>query len=181
MAFVLSLLVLLIIATAPPTEHVLLFDIPEPKFVEYFAPGYPAPQTGQTIDTRGEVGINRITIAEGGTLFWNGAAVSKAQLQSRLRATLHEPLEPELLFEPDPQAGFGSSARTLRMIKASGVTKFNFVSLRTHCQFGHTAANRRVTIRGPQVLLSLTLVANDFWASGRPQPPEYETVCPSPS
>ena len=43
--------------------------------------------------------------------------------------------EPELQFEPDPEAGYDMSAKTLEIIKASKVTKFGFVHNELYYQF----------------------------------------------
>lgn len=70
---------------------------------------------------------NRIVIDAGDRLLWNGTPVSEAQLGALLAETRRMPIEPELQFEPAPQASYDASARTLRAIDAAGLTRFGFV------------------------------------------------------
>jgi len=70
---------------------------------------------------------NRLVLDHLDRTLWNGHLVSKGQLIAALAATRELPVEPELQFAPDPAASYDAAARTLRTIKASGVTKFGFV------------------------------------------------------
>jgi biopolymer transport protein ExbD len=70
---------------------------------------------------------NRVTLGVDDSLRWNGSAVTSQGLASLLERTRHFPVEPELQFEPAAGASYDATARTLRIIKASGVTKFGFV------------------------------------------------------
>ena len=47
--------------------------------------------------------------------------------------------EPELQFQPDPDAGYDMAAKTLQVIKASKVTKFGFVGNEQYYQFDKAA------------------------------------------
>ena len=47
--------------------------------------------------------------------------------------------EPELQFEPEPQASYDLSVKVLQVIKGSGVTKFGFVGNEKYRQFGKEA------------------------------------------
>jgi biopolymer transport protein ExbD len=46
------------------------------------------------------------------------------------------PNEPELQFEPEPEASYDLSAQVLNIIKASGVHKFGFVGNEKYRVFG---------------------------------------------
>ena len=70
---------------------------------------------------------NKITIDPAGTVAWNGTPVNEVQLRQFLdqSATLNP--EPELQFQPSPQARYEIVDQTLASIKRSNVTKLGFV------------------------------------------------------
>ncbi|MDJ0979549.1 MAG: biopolymer transporter ExbD [Erythrobacter sp.] len=70
---------------------------------------------------------NKLVISGEDTLLWNGEAITLAKLQAVLEATTRMEPGPELQFEPDGMASYDLSARTLKVIKVAGVTKFGFV------------------------------------------------------
>ena len=78
---------------------------------------------------------NRVVIDGDDTVRWNGKPVSQSQLAALLQQTRALPVEPELQFEPDANASYDSSARTLATIEASGVTRFGFVGNERYRQF----------------------------------------------
>ena len=84
---------------------------------------------------------NKVGVTESGSILWNGGVVSEGQLLALLQETRHFPIEPELQFEPEANAGYERAARVLAVIKASGVTKFGFVGNERYGQFG-TAGSR---------------------------------------
>ena len=65
-----------------------------------------------------------------------GVVTDDGQLVANLQATLAMPVEPELQFEPEPNASYDLSAQVLNIIKASGVTKFGFVGNEKYRVFG---------------------------------------------
>ena len=71
--------------------------------------------------------MNRVTLDSSDRLMWNGAEVTEAELSAALAASLRLRVEPELQFAPDGAASYDKAARTMRLIVASGVTKFGFV------------------------------------------------------
>lgn len=79
---------------------------------------------------------NKIVIDSGDRVFWNGDPVSEAQLAALLVKTTRMEIEPELQFEPEARASYDASAKTLKTIKASGVTKFGFVGNERYGNFG---------------------------------------------
>lgn len=74
-------------------------------------------------------------VDEADRLLWNGAAVTSAQLAALLAGTSRMAIEPELQFEPAARASYDASARALKLIKASGVTKFGFVGNERYRRF----------------------------------------------
>ncbi|MEM6909686.1 MAG: biopolymer transporter ExbD [Pseudomonadota bacterium] len=70
---------------------------------------------------------NKLVISAEDQPYWNGRKVSLAELAVLLKASTEMPREPELQFEPDAQASYDASAKILKLIKQSGVTKFGFV------------------------------------------------------
>ena len=79
--------------------------------------------------------INRVVIDQNDTVLWNAAPVTQGQLATLLQQTRALPVEPELQFQPDANASYDASARTLNTIKASGVSKFGFVGNERYRQF----------------------------------------------
>jgi biopolymer transport protein ExbD len=79
---------------------------------------------------------NKVTITPESVILWNGQPVDQNGLVANLEASLRFPVEPELQFQPDPQASYDLSAKVLQAIKASGVTKFGFVGNEQFAQFG---------------------------------------------
>lgn len=78
---------------------------------------------------------NRVVIDGDDTVRWNDKPVTQSQLAALLQQTRALPVEPELQFEPDANASYNSSARTLATIEASGVTRFGFVGNERYRQF----------------------------------------------
>lgn len=70
---------------------------------------------------------NTVYIDSTDHLYWNGQAVNREELLNQLAATAARPEEPLVQFEPDRLASYDASAKTIALIKDSGVTKFAFV------------------------------------------------------
>ena len=73
---------------------------------------------------------------DAGTILWNGANIDQGGLVTNLQQSKELPVEPELQFEPDPQASYDLSAKVLNIIKASKVTKSGFVGNERYAVFG---------------------------------------------
>ena len=78
---------------------------------------------------------NKIVLTPDGKIMFNASEVTGGQLVSLLRQTLDMPVEPELQFQPDPQASYDLSAKVLDIIKRSKVTKFGFVGNEQYSEF----------------------------------------------
>ena len=80
--------------------------------------------------------VNKVVVTESGTVLWNGQPASQSELKANLLLASRIAPEPELQFEPEGNASYDLSARTLRTIKASPVTKFGFVGNDQYREFG---------------------------------------------
>jgi len=70
---------------------------------------------------------NKVSIDPTGAIFWNGTPVDKTRLQQYLEASVTMNPEPELHFQPDPQAKYEVVDQVLAVIKRSAVTKLGFI------------------------------------------------------
>ena len=118
---VLLVLLIMFIITIPVATHSVDIDLPAPSDA-------PAPEVDPI--------KNKIVLTEGDEILWNGESLSEGQLVANLNQTRQIVPEPELQFEPEGAASYELSARTLNIIKASGVTKFGFVGNERYRQFG---------------------------------------------
>jgi len=119
---VLLVLLIMFIITIPVATHAVNIDLPQPN------PNDPQ----QDIDPV----KNKIVLTQDGEILWNGEAINQGQLVRNLELTRDIEPEPELQFEPEALASYDLSARTLNIIKASGVTKFGFVGNEQYRTFG---------------------------------------------
>ena len=71
--------------------------------------------------------VNKVVVTESGTVLWNGEPATQGELKANLLVASEIAPEPELQFEPEANASYDLSARTLGVIEASPVTKFGFV------------------------------------------------------
>ena len=69
-------------------------------------------------------------------LYWNGAEMDRQRLLNQLAsvAALHP--QPVIRFEPDGRASYDTSARTIALIKDSGIEKFAFSGNEKYRTFG---------------------------------------------
>jgi len=110
---VMLVLLIMFIITIPIQTHAVKVDLPinDPS-------NQPPPIDPQK---------NKVTIDPAGTIAWNGAPVDKVTLQQYLEATKGINPEPELHFQPDPQARYARVDEVLAVIKRSGVSKLGFI------------------------------------------------------
>ena len=117
---VMLVLLILIIMTIPMQNHSVDMDLPAPS----------------NTPTDVKPLKNKIVLTPTNQILWNGNAISQNQLVANLMASRNMNPEPELQFEPDPQASYDLAAKTLNLIKASHVTKFGFVGNEKYRVFG---------------------------------------------
>ncbi|HEX7695392.1 MAG TPA: biopolymer transporter ExbD, partial [Sphingomonas sp.] len=87
---VMLVLLIMFIITIPPQTHAVKVDLPQNN------------QNQQVV----QPDKNKITIDPTGQVAWNGTPVDDITLRQYLDASLQLPTEPELHFQPDPQARY---------------------------------------------------------------------------
>jgi len=110
---VLLVLLIMFIITIPVATHSVDIDLPQ---------GNPPPEDIQVDPVK-----NKLILTSTDQILWNGETINQGQLVTLLSETTAMAIEPELQFEPEPQAGYDVTAKVLQIIKISGVTKFGFV------------------------------------------------------
>lgn len=119
---VMLVLLIMFIITIPVATHATNIDLPNPSA--------PPPDTIIKRDK------NKVVIMPDSSILWNNTPMDQGQLLSALQATLAIKPEPELQFQPDPQAPYDTTAKVLNIIKGSGVTAFGFVGNEQFSEFG---------------------------------------------
>ena len=119
---VLLVLLIMFIITIPVATHSVDIDLPS---------GDPP---DNPVDI--EPDKNKLVITDEDQLLWNGEPINDQNLAFLLQQTLAMEIEPELQYEPFAQASYDKSAKTLDIIKKSGVTKFGFVGNERYRVFG---------------------------------------------
>jgi biopolymer transport protein ExbD len=118
---VMLVLLIMLIMTLPPITNSVNIDLPTPS----------------TVPTNNVEPIkNKIVLSNNDEILWNGQAINDGQLVANLQQTLTFAVEPELQFEPEPNASYNLSSQVLNIIKGSGVTKFGFVGNEKYRVFG---------------------------------------------
>jgi biopolymer transport protein ExbD len=110
---VMLVLLIMLIVTIPPQSHAVKVDLPQNT----------GPQTPPPVEPT----KNKITIEPDGQTYWNGSPVDDVTLRQYLDASLQITPEPELHFQPNPQARYERVDEVLAIIKRSAVTKLGFV------------------------------------------------------
>lgn len=120
---VLLVLLIMFIITIPPITNAVNIDLPVDS-------GDPPP------DNPVEPVINKVVILPTNEIQWNGTPVTLAQMEQFLIQTKSMVPEPELQFQPAPNAIYDTVDRALAKIKGSGITKFGFVGNEQYRVFG---------------------------------------------
>ncbi len=128
---VMLVLLIMFIITIPVATHAVNIDLPAPTP----PPLVPPPLTDK----------NKVVLTGSGQILWNGNAITDGQLLYQLQQSMTYPVEPELQFQPEPQAAYDLSAKVLNIIKGSGVTKFGFVGNEMYSEFGKAAGAPKAT------------------------------------
>jgi biopolymer transport protein ExbD len=122
---VMLVLLIMFIITIPVATHAVSIDLPNPS----------APPPDVIVQRE----KNKVVIMPNNAILWNGAEVDQGQLLSLLQSTLAIKPEPELQYQPDPQAPYDTAVRVLNIIKGSGVTAFGFVGNEQYSEFSKAA------------------------------------------
>ncbi|GGB16433.1 biopolymer transporter [Sphingomonas metalli] len=109
---VMLVLLIMFIITIPIQTHAVKVDLP---------------QNSRTPANPVNADKNKITIDAAGTVAWNGAPVDEVTLRQYLDQTAGMNPEPELHFQPAPDARYEQVDRTLAVIKRSAITKLGFI------------------------------------------------------
>ncbi|GGB93152.1 biopolymer transporter ExbD [Novosphingobium endophyticum] len=120
---VMLVLLIMFIITIPVATHSIDIDLPVAT---------PPDSTPPPVDPI----RNKIVITFDDKIMWNGNAIDGQMLQRLLAETTRIDPEPELQYQPEPQASYELSAKVLQVIKASQVTKFGFVGNEQYSEFG---------------------------------------------
>ena len=109
---VMLVLLIMFIITIPIQTHAVKVDLPVNQ-----------PQNQPPIDPQKNV----IAIDPAGVVSWNGVSVDEVTLRQYLDQSARITPEPELHFQPSPDARYEVVDRTLAVIKRSPVTKLGFI------------------------------------------------------
>jgi biopolymer transport protein ExbD len=115
---VMLVLLIMLIITIPAQTHSVKLDLPN---------GSPP------VDLR--QGRNKLVVTEAGALLFNGAAVTRPELQSLLLAAGQLPQEPELQLQPEAAAPYGVVDEVLVMTKKAGLKRLGFVGNEAYARF----------------------------------------------
>ena len=107
-----AVLLIMFIITLPAPTHAVKVDLPVNQ-----------PQNQPPIDPQKNV----IGIDAAGTRTWNGVPVDDITLRQYLDQSARIQPEPELHFQPAPDARYEVVDRTLAVIKRSPITKLGFI------------------------------------------------------
>ncbi|MEG8023882.1 biopolymer transporter ExbD [Sphingomonas aurantiaca] len=110
---VLLVLLIMFIITIPIQTHAVKVDLPVNS---------PNPPQNPVNPEK-----NKISIDPAGVVAWNGSPVDEVTLRQYLDQSAGMTPEPELHFQPDPQARYEVVDRTLAVIKRSAITKLGFI------------------------------------------------------
>lgn len=109
---VMLVLLIMFIITIPIQTHAVKVDLPQS-------------QPNQPVVVEPEK--NKVYIDTQGQVYWNSAPIDDVTLRQYLDQTLQMSPEPELHFQPDPQARYEVVDRVLAIIKRANVNKLGFV------------------------------------------------------
>jgi biopolymer transport protein ExbD len=123
---VMLVLLIMLMITIPPVTHAVDIDLPVPSDV-------PTPEP--PIDPV----VNKIVILDTNEIMWNGAPVTLDQVANYLAQTRSMNPEPELQFQPAPNAAYDIVDQTLAVVKKSKINKFGFVGNESYQVFGKAA------------------------------------------
>jgi biopolymer transport protein ExbD len=120
---VMLVLLIMLMITIPPVTHMVDIDLPV-----------------QTNDPPPEVildpVVNKIVVMDTNEVMWNGTPVTLDQVAQYLAQTKSMNPEPELQFQPAPNAGYEIVDNIMAVIKKSRITKFGFVGNDQYRTFG---------------------------------------------
>lgn len=120
---VMLVLLIMFIITIPPSTHAVDIDLPIANPEESDPPPVKPDK-------------NQLSIKVNNEVTWNGTPISTDQLAAYLKQTKDITPEPELQFQPDPNASYEMVDRVLVIIRNSEVGNFGFVGNEFYGTFG---------------------------------------------
>jgi biopolymer transport protein ExbD len=124
---VMLVLLIMLMITIPPVTHMVDIDLPIAQ-----------PPTDEPLV---DPVVNKINIDDQGAITWNGTAVSQQQVADYLKQTKAMATEPELQFQPTPNAPYVIVDEVLAVVKRSKISKFGFVGNENYSVFGKSAVS----------------------------------------
>ena len=119
---VMLVLLIMLMITVPPVTHAVDIDLPVPQDNPTPPPIKPD--------------VNKIAIDDSAVVTWNGVPYSLEQIGGFLAQTRSMAVEPELQFQPSPNAPYDAVDKTLAVVKRSKINKFGFVGNEGYSVFG---------------------------------------------
>ena len=116
---VMLVLLVMFIITIPLQTHAVKLDLPAK------CEGCPVPDALK----------NKLVVTNGGAILWNGTSVSKQDVRFLLVQTARMKPQPELHFQPEPDARWDLVDEVLAMTKRAGVKRMGFVGNETYQSF----------------------------------------------
>ena len=110
---VMLVLLIMFIITIPIQTHAVKVDLPQ--------------NSDNSTPPDVEPDQNKLYIDPQGRLFWNSSQIDDVTLRLYLDRTTSMNPEPELHFQPDPQARYEVVDQVLAIVKRANVTKLGFV------------------------------------------------------
>ena len=115
---VLLVLLIMFIMVIPIATHALLIPLPD------------GPGPEKVLDS------NVVHIDRSDRLYWNGVEMDRQTLLNQLASAAALEEQPVVRFDPDALASYDTSARTIALIKDSGIRNFAFVGNHQYRNFG---------------------------------------------
>lgn len=109
---VMLVLLIMFIITIPPQTHAVKVDLPQNQNTP------PPPVLPDK---------NTLSINPAGVVAWNGLPVTQVTLTQYLDASKRLATEPELHFQPDPEAKYEKVDQVLAIIKRAKIEKLGFI------------------------------------------------------
>jgi biopolymer transport protein ExbD len=109
---VMLVLLIMFIITIPIQTHAVKVDLPQNS-----------PTNAPPVEPQ----KNKLYIDANNNVFWNSVQIDDVTLRQYLDASLQQDPEPELHFQPDPNARYDVVDRVLAIVKRANVSKLGFV------------------------------------------------------
>lgn len=112
MVDVMLVLLVIFIITSPLFTHAIKLDLPA-------AQSAPAPEKPETVT---------LSINGAGALFWNDAAITQADLDTRLATAARQKPQPDLQLRADKNTRYEVIAQVMAAAQNNGLSKIGFVT-----------------------------------------------------